>query len=334
MTDLNIVDLSIKLFSLDQPKLIFQIKPNNNTININVSNSNTSHNPINIGQTSITVSNLSSEYLAFRTKTTKKQYYSVYPSYCIIAPNGKEKIDFSYYIKEGEKVSEKGHKFRFEGFVISSDEKDIDPRALFSTYISQKTPVKGTIIKSDVKFIENEINTVNTNIDKKIVLPPLSTTSLGFLSEKSLPHAEESSISKDNLLISSGIDKNKISEKTVEKPIEKHNDFGTPKIKKYIPSNKRLNEFSAPKTEEENNALLNNLKVEYYKLKNELDNLKNNYYNLRNHVDLEENNEEDIKEDNNTKDNYPSINSKEIKLSQPICIALFIIGIIAGFYLS
>ena len=330
MSDLNIVDSSIKLFSLDKPKLVFKINPNNNTNPTNVSNS--SHNPINLGKTSIIVNNLSSEYLAFRTKTTKKQYYSVYPSYCIIPPNDNTKIDFNYFIKEGEKVSEKGHKFRFESFVIPPEEKDKDPRGLFNTYISKKIPVKGTIIKSDVKFIENEIN---NNFDKNIIIPnPLSSNSLGFFSEKSIPQAEESLISKDNNLLISGFDKNKNNEKQSEKNIELHNnDFGTPKVKKFSNSNKRFFENNAPKTEEENNAMLNSLKVEYYKLKNELDNLKNNYYNLRNHVDLEENNEDDFKEEN-TKDNYPSINSKEIKLSPSICVVLFIIGILVGFYLS
>lgn len=331
MSNLNIIDSSIQLFSLDKPKLIFQIKPNmNNDNNINNNISYSSHNPINVGHTSITVSNLSSEYLAFRTKTTKKQYYSVFPSYCIIIPKGKDKIDFNYYIKEGEKVSEKGHKFLFEGFVISPEEKDKEPRLLFSTYISQKTPVKGTIIKSDVKFIENEINSIDKN---NVISNPLSSNSLGFLIEKSLP-AEESIISKDNPIIT-GLDKNKKNEKINDKAFESHNDFGTPKMKKYnCNSTKKFNEYNfAPKTEEENRALLNNLKVEYYKLKNELDNLKNNYYNLRNHVDLEENNEEDLKE-GQPKDNYPSINSKEIKLSQSICAIIFILGIIIGFYLS
>ena len=75
MSDLNVIDPSEKLFSIDKPILVFHIKSNNNN-NMNVSNS--SHNPVYMGQTSLTVSNLSSEYLAFRTKTTKKKYYSVY----------------------------------------------------------------------------------------------------------------------------------------------------------------------------------------------------------------------------------------------------------------
>ena len=158
MADLNIIDSSIKLFNIDKPILVFHINrnTNNNELKNNTNISTSSHNPINLGQTSVTVSNISSEYLAFRTKTTKKKYYSLYPSYCIINPNEKINIDFSYFIKEGEKISNEGHKFRFEGFVIPQEQKGQDPRSLFNKYISNKTPVKAYIVKNNVKFIENE----------------------------------------------------------------------------------------------------------------------------------------------------------------------------------
>ena len=334
MSDLNVIDPSEKLFSIDKPILVFHIKSNNNN-NMNVSNS--SHNPVYMGQTSLTVSNLSSEYLAFRTKTTKKKYYSVFPCYSIISPNEKLKIDFSFFIKEGEKVTNEGHKFRFEGFVISPEEKSQDPKNLFNIYISKKTPVNATLFKASVKFIEKDSNNNINNTDKNLI----SNNSIGFFSDKSLPHPEDSSlISKENPLISTTVDKKKITEKINEKNNfdlnnNNNNEFGTPKIKKVSShsSKKLLYDFGGPKTEEEMNAFLNSLKVEYYKLKNELDILMNNYYNLRNHVDLEENNQDVLKEEN-IKNNYPSYNSKEIKLSQPICLILFLFGIIIGFYLS
>jgi hypothetical protein len=334
--ELNIVDSSINLFNIDKPSLVFQINKNNNSANIQ-NFSNTSHNPIYLGQTSLIVTNLTSEYLAFRMKTTKKKYYSVYPSYCNLAPNRKEKIEISYFINEGEKVSNEGHKFKFEAFVISPEEKDKDTRKLFSTYISEKTPVKASSLKIDnVVFIEKENN--SNILDKNnIKNNPLSSNTLNLFSERSVPPQDESLLSKDYNFMSSNIDKNKNNEINKEKSNEKNvnfdfpNDFGTPKIKKN--STKKMYENTLPKTEEETNALLNKLKVEYYKLKNELDILKSNYYNLRNHVDLEENQAEDLKEENN-KNKYPSINSKEIKLSPAICVVLFILAIILGFYLS
>ena len=332
MSDLNIIDKSVTLFSIDKPVLIFQVSPDNNqNINNNNISVSSSNNPINLGQTSLIVSNLCSEYIALRIKTTKKQYYSVAPAYSVISPESKEKIEFNYYVKEGEKVSNEGHKFKFEAFIISENEKDLDPRNLFNMYILKKIGVKGTQIKTGVKFIEKELN---NKMDKNnIINNPLSSKSLGLFSEKSFPHHEESSlISKENPLIST-VDKNKLIEKSEKASnADLHNDFGTPKIKRFTNSNKKLYDYTN-QTDEEKTVLLNNLKVEYYKLKNELDNLINNYYNLRNHVDLEENNQDNIKEEN-SKNNYPSINSKEIKLSQSICIVLFILGIILGFYLS
>ena len=342
MSELNIVDSSINLFNLDKPEIVFNIKSNSNISN-NQNFSNSLHNPIYLGQTSLIVTNLTSEYLAFRTKTTKKKYYSLYPSYCVITPNKKEKIDFSYYIKEGEKPSNEGHKFKFEGFVITPEEKNKDAKLLFNTYISKKTPVKATVIKCGVVFIEKEEKEENNNINKnKMIYNPLSNKSLNVFSENTILQQEESFISKEkekekekeNIkekhLIQLDTNKNKNSEK--DDNFELHNDFGTPKIKK-IGSTKKLYDYNASKTEEETNALLNKLKVEYYKLKNELDILKNNYYNLRNHVDLEENEQEDIREEND-KNNYPSIHSKEIKLAPSICVVLFILAIILGFYLS
>ena len=97
-------------------------------------------------------------------------------------------------------------------------------------------------------------------------------------------------------------------------------------------SNKR-DDFEYPKTEEERNALLNNLKVEYYKLKNELDNLIERYHNLRNYVDLEEDNR-DLNPDESLKNKYSERKKKQIKIPQNICILIFILSILLGFYLS
>ena len=110
-------------------------------------------------------------------------------------------------------------------------------------------------------------------------------------------------------------------------------DFESPKKKKFMYSSMKNDEFEKPRTEEENNALLNNLKVEYYKLKNELDNLIERYYNLRNHVDLEEDNR-DLNSEQSLKNNYSKDTKKEIKLPQHICIGLFIFAVMLGFYLS
>ena len=470
MSELNIVDSSVELFSIDKKVITFQINHNNkqdiseNNINASIS----SHQTIKLGKTSLIVTNLTSEYISLRTKTTKKKNYFVYPSYCNISPNSQQKLDFNYFVKEGEEVSNVGHKFKFEGFIISPEEKDQESKMLFNKYISQKIPVKAYKLKAYVEFIENEINidndgepvninhtnNVNDNINNEInneinnnINNSTNNNSIHSImnnntingtnnninnennnimnntndkfnnnSRNNISHKKNDSMSNNSLNNSNNINNNtnniniinniteekikenenennntiteeeenninlnpnennnnlndkseKISNKNlVNNPsnktlslninnslvnkneskennvIKPHNktkfdfnsvkDFESPKKKRF--TNIKNDEFEKPRTEEENNALLNNLKVEYYKLKNELDNLIERYYNLRNHVDLEEDNR-DLNSEQSLKNNYQEQNKKEIKLPLHICIGLFIFGVLLGFYLS
>ena len=472
MSDLNIVDSSIKLFSIDKPTIVFELNNNNNNLtNININASISSQNPILRGQTSIMVSNLTSEYLSLRTKTTKKSYYNLFPSYCIIPPNSEQKLDFKYFVKEGEQVSNSGHKFKFEGFIISPEEKDQDPRLLFNKYISEKIPVKASLIKASVAFIEkeeinkdneennkkngineisnNEINNININNDSKnniisdLNINQNENTENNIINnfnntneknnetnnninneinidnitngsnhniindiKKSIKENNDNNINDTTNNIENNINidniNNKVEEnvvndkKTKDNIIEKDNsidtkekeiileeknsnkdllfkpstktlslninnsflnnkneskekkiflthnknkydlhsnkEFGTPKRKRFN-TNLKNEEFENEKTEEEKTAILNGLKVEYYKLKNELDNLIERYYNLRNHVDLEEDNR-DLATEENLKNKYSERKKNEIKLPQHICLGLFIFAVFLGFYLS
>ena len=447
MSDLNIVDSSTKLFSIDKPIIEFEINRNNNDIQeVNINNSISSHYPIKLGNTSILVTNLTSEYISLRTKTTKKQYYSLDPSYCNIAPNSEQKLDFKYFIKAGEQVSNSGHKFKFEAFVISPEEKDQDSKILFNKYISQKIPVKASLIKTSVKFIEKDIvdketngihsnniknnlnhandnNNINHDMNNNInhdMNNNINNYSNFYISENVNNNInDETNSNKSNNKIIKGNNNNEFiennqktnsknnslntintnnikkektketiineEEKTIETKINNnlpkidinklplndtnnknksliidnsfnqkkesnenklflsHNkskfdsysnkDFGTPKKKRFLNTSNKYSEFDNPKTEEENAALLNNLKVEYYKLKNELDNLIERYYNLRNHVDLEEDNR-DLNVESNSKNKYVGKKTTQIRLSQNICIVLCIFAVLLGFYLS
>ena len=420
MSDLNIIETSQKLFSINKSELVFEITSNNssNITESNINSSTVSHYRINLGETSITVTNLSSEYLSLRAMTTKKKNYSVNPSYIILSPNENKNLEIKYFVNFGEKVSNAGHKFKFEGFVIKSEEKDQDSRMLFNKYISQKIPVKACIIRASVKFIENneksseldsnsndnflknKINESNNNSKNKTnnfeslnnnnIIKNIdnnNNNTIDILKEEYNINNEiiekEKKIDKDkykdkeksneeNIILKESYYNNnniRISEKEEEndkmiqssktiqlnpntnKPLIdkpepqntnkiKHdkisfNNFGTPIKKRNTITNKKIEEYSNPKTEEENSALLNNLKVEYYKLKNELDNLIERYNNLKNHVDLEEDNKEINDEEENIKNNkYSQNKKKEIKLSQNICFALCLFAVLLGFYLS
>ena len=398
MSELNIIDSSKNLFSIDKKVIVFEItnekKNTLSNININISNSS-SHYALYISHTSIIVTNLTSEYLSLRTKTTKKKNYNVYPSYCILSPNSEKKIDFKYFINEGEKISNSGHKFKFEGFIISNEEKDIDSKILFNKYISQKIPVKASLIKASVEFIEKEnnteINDININNNKNNIIDNSITikndiinndtnnninnnsniilfntnnniNNIIDITEEKIKEDNENNNEKENIIDTkenNNTDYKQMnyffrpSNKNINKIINKssvniidnkeknykstygnknsknsYNDFGTP-IKK-----RKNEDFENMKTEEEKNAILSNLKVEYYKLKNELDNLIERYYNLKNHVDLEEENKDINIEEENIKNKYTEKKKQEIKLPQHICMGLFILAILLGFYLS
>ena len=163
MSELNIIDSSKNLFSIDKKVIVFEInnekKNTLSNININISNSS-SHYALYISHTSIIVTNLTSEYLSLRTKTTKKKNYNVYPSYCILSPNSEKKIDFKYFINEGEKISNSGHKFKFEGFIIEEKDKNCQNILdLFHQVIQSKKIVKGNFIEKNVKFLLQDKNT-------------------------------------------------------------------------------------------------------------------------------------------------------------------------------
>ena len=457
MSELNVIDSSIKLFSIDKKVITFKInRDEKNITDININASTLSQQRITLGKTSLTVTNLTSEYISLRTKTTKKKNYLVNPSYCNIKPNSQQKLDLIYFVKIGEIVSNEGHKFKFEGFIISPEENEQDSRLLFNKYISQKIPVKAYLIKAYVEFIQKEMdkdndgdsfninnlnnmnngsnnnvnnetnNNINDNIQKltnqsinnriinnnnemnnnnsnsndnmnnnirdnisqkkndsidnnsfnnSINNNTKNINNINNITEEKIKENENNNIineeeeenninTKENNNYKSEKNSNKnsankpsnktlslnINNSLVNKNESKDNnvtktqkktkfdfnsvkDFESPKKKKFMHSSMKNDEFEKPRTEEENNALLNNLKVEYYKLKNELDNLIERYYNLRNHVDLEEDNR-DLNSEQSLKNNYSKDTKKEIKLPQHICIGLFIFAVMLGFYLS
>ena len=103
MSDLNIIETSQKLFSINKSELVFEITSNNssNITESNINSSTVSHYRINLGETSITVTNLSSEYLSLRAMTTKKKNYSVNPSYIILSPNENKNLEIKYFVNFG-----------------------------------------------------------------------------------------------------------------------------------------------------------------------------------------------------------------------------------------
>lgn len=100
-------------------------------------------------------------------------------------------------------------------------------------------------------------------------------------------------------------------------------------------SEDKKNNYQISKNEENSKDVeeLENLKIEYYKLKNNIDNLKMTYYNLEKRLELEQNK---IKEENiyRRKFTYQLPENKRKPLSKFILLYLFIGSVFIGFYLT
>jgi len=110
----------------------------------------------------VKVKNITDDYIAFRTKTTKKAYYSVEPVHCVIPPKGEQIVKISFSAKEGERIKLHGHKFRFEGFVIPADEKDKNAKDIFNEYTQKGAPVVGNSQRTFVQFSDNNENEITS----------------------------------------------------------------------------------------------------------------------------------------------------------------------------
>ena len=170
MTTELIMDQSEKLFVIENDEDTIQFKINSYSLNNNTNDtsSSTIKNLILISQSNIKIRNISKEYISFHVKTTKKKNYIVRPSYSIISPNEILTIKIYLYINQGEILNTKGHKFKFEGFIISNEEKDEDAKKLYFDYISKGKKVKGTVVKKYASFIEerNIINNIDNEYDE------------------------------------------------------------------------------------------------------------------------------------------------------------------------
>ena len=164
--ELNL-DNSREVFKLDKEVLSFTLNSEN------ISEKEPSKTSINI-ENDLKVTNLTEDYIAFRVKTTKKLYYSVQPTYCIIPPKEQKTIIIKFFLKEGEIPKLHGHKFKFEGFIIQEDEKEKEAKNLFNEYTQKGEQVFGNCQKTFVQFSNNdEIESKNASkINKNLLNLP------------------------------------------------------------------------------------------------------------------------------------------------------------------
>ena len=148
----SLMDSSEEIFKLDKDMITFKIKFGDLCYN---------DNPISISEDKVSVQNLTSEYLCFRTQTNKKKIYSVDPSHCIIGPKEIKKLIITLYSIKGEELDPIKHRFKFDGFIIKEDEKNYDPKELFLAYLSKEINIKKNSQKLSVKYIYEQNNNKN-----------------------------------------------------------------------------------------------------------------------------------------------------------------------------
>ena len=294
MSDI-IMDSSSEVFTIDKPNLQFNINPNISSID----NENSSKKNIHpVSSCSIVVTNLTDNYIAFRSKTTKKDLYVVNPPYTIIKPNNNQQILIEFYMKHKNLPNREGHKFKFEGIVIDDSDINKPPKKIFEEKIANKIQVKGNTYKRDVVFIEDD----NYDYHQKPQNIPDNSVS------------ESINLSRNSLYLSvndtyqsklKGVSKN-FNDSNI------NNDFDELKNLK-IEYNKLKNKISE-------------LNTEYNILKNKIEQQKN--------INVNNNNNKSSNSVINSKFNYVPPDSKEIKLPEPIAAIVCFIALMIGFFLT
>ena len=106
----------------------------------------------------IKITNLSSELIIIKIKTTKKNNYIMTPTSFILSPKEEKIIKIRFKRDEGEKLELKSHKIQFEGCIISDEEKDLDVDDLYKKYIKSGNKDINNIIVKTYFFDKNGNN--------------------------------------------------------------------------------------------------------------------------------------------------------------------------------
>lgn len=158
-----ILDNSSPVIIINQPSVSFKINENYLSSQINNSQKNIL---IPISENEIVITNISSNYVAYRSRITRKKYYVVEPSHLVICPNTNIKVKITFYFNPKEKFPPEGHKFRFEGIIIPNNMKDKDSREIFEEFTNNKKEVKGNSLKKIVEFIfDNNYNFNSSSVE-------------------------------------------------------------------------------------------------------------------------------------------------------------------------
>ena len=146
-----IFDSTSPVITINQSSLIFKI--NQKDFQTQSQFPQNSNNLSPLSQTEILLTNLTSSYVAYRSRITKKKFYQVEPSHMILPPNSNITIKITFFYNYTLPLPPQGHKFRFEGIVIPNNMKRTDAWKIYEEYSKNKTKVKGNSIRKVAEFI-------------------------------------------------------------------------------------------------------------------------------------------------------------------------------------
>ena len=168
MTSEVLLDSSSPIITINQSSLIFKINQNYFSTQSQIPMSNVL---TPLSQTEILLTNVSSSYIAYRTRLTKSKYYSVEPSHLILPPNSNITIKITFYHNLKLPFPPKEHKFKFEGIVIPNNMNQMDAWKIYEEFSKNKTEVKGNSIKKIAEFVyDNNYNPVFSENNSKLAL--------------------------------------------------------------------------------------------------------------------------------------------------------------------
>ena len=135
-SELILIEKAEKLFKIENEQDTIQFKINTiSSYNNKAINTSFKEKDLKlVSQTELNVQNVSNEFVSFRIQSTKSKNYEINPSYCIISPKKIVSIKIYFYIQPKEKINQAEHKFKLEGFIIFSNEKNKEAKDLLHIY--------------------------------------------------------------------------------------------------------------------------------------------------------------------------------------------------------
>ena len=151
MSEEIIFDSSSPVTTINQSSLIFKINQKYFQTQSQLPQNSNSLFPL--SQTEILLTNLTSSYVAYRARITKKKFYQVEPSHMILPPNSNITIKITFFHNFSLPFPPQGHKFRFEGIMIPNNMKRTDAWKIYEEFSKNKTEVKGNSIRKVAEFV-------------------------------------------------------------------------------------------------------------------------------------------------------------------------------------